>query len=185
MENWKDIIGFEGIYQISDLGRVRRISYPDLGNKGKYKLPYYLKPRKDKDGYLKYTLCNKEIIKNSFSHRLVALNFTENPLNKKEVNHINGLKYDNRVENLEWVTQSENRRHCLKYLNPKLRNNKLSKKTYQYDLQMNLITVFPSAKEAGRQTGIQQTNISECCRGLRKQVGGFIWSYVNVATCND
>jgi hypothetical protein len=177
METWKDVKSFEGIYQINNLGIVRRISYPDSGNKGKYKVPYYLKSRKDKDGYLKYTLCNKEINKNFSSHRLVALHFIENPLNKKEVNHKNGVKDDNRVENLEWVTQSENRQHCLKYLNPKLRNNKLSKKTFQYDLQMNLINVFPSAKEAGRQTGIHQGHISECCRGEIKQANGFIWKY--------
>ena len=185
MEIWKSLKDYEDYFEISSIGNLRRIKFDDEKNKKKFELPFYRKPVLDKDGYLKYKIHINGKYKTFFSHRLVALNFIENPLNKKEVNHINGIKDDNRVENLEWVTQSENRRHCLKYLNPKLRNNKLSKKTYQYDLQMNLITVFPSAKEAGRKTGIQQTNISECCRGLRKQVGGFIWSYVNVATCND
>jgi hypothetical protein len=174
---FKDIKGYENIYQISNCGIVRRISYSDKGNKSKYKLPFYLKDRLDKDGYKKITLTINHNPKQFFVHRLVAIAFIKNQLNKKEVNHIDGNKSNNKAENLEWVTQSENRQHCLKYLNPKLKNNKLSKKVLQFDLKGNLIKMYPSAKQAMRDTGFSQGHISEVCRGEMKTYKKFIWKY--------
>lgn len=174
---WKDIKNYEGIYQVDEIGNVRRISYQDKGNIGKYKLPFVLKPRLDKDGYKRVTLQSKHIAKNKYVHRLVAEAFIPNPENKPQVNHIDGNKANNNVKNLEWVTQSENRIHCLMFLNPQLKNNKNSKKVIQYSIDNKMLNEFPSAKEAGRILHISQGHISEVCRGEKRTYKGYIWKY--------
>lgn len=179
---WKDIIGYEKIYQVSDKGEVKRISYKDCKYKNNLNNEIFLKQATDKDGYKKVSLYNSETnkVKNKFVHRLVAESFLNKDNNKNQVNHKNGIKNDNRLENLEWVNQSENRIHCLKYLNPKLRNNKLSKPVIQLDMNNNYINDYPSSKEAQRQTGIQQSNINQVCNNeKRKSAGGYKWKYKN------
>lgn len=185
MEQWRNVKGYEGVYEVSSLGNVRRISYNDKGNKGKYLLPFYLKKYSDKDGYLKVVLSVKRDPKSMRCHRLVAMAFIDNPFMKKEINHKDGNKANNDINNLEWVTQSENRIHCLENLNPKLRNNKSSKPVYRYDLNYNFICDYPSAKEAMRKTGYSQGHISECCRGELKTYKKCLWSYEKLITCND
>lgn len=99
MENWRDIVGFEGIYKISDLGNVKNINTNRI-----------LKPSFRK-GYLKVCLYKNGLNKTHYIHRLVALNFLKNPYNKTDVNHINKIITDNRLENLEWNTTYENQYH--------------------------------------------------------------------------
>lgn len=179
---WKDVVGYEGIYQVSSFGEIKRISYNDCKNKRNLKTHKIISKQLDKDGYVKVSLYDSKrcYIKNKFVHRLVAEAFLNKIDKRNQVNHINGIKSDNYFKNLEWVSQSGNRKHCLEFLNPKLRNNKLSKPVVQYDMNNNYITEFPSAKEAQRQTGIQQANISQVCRGIkRNHAGGFKWKYKN------
>lgn len=107
-EVWKDIDGFPG-YQVSDLGRVR--SYWNHA-RNMEREPHIVIGTKDKDGYPRVHLHRNVRSVNIFVHRLVAKTFITNPENKQQVNHINGVKDDNRVENLEWCTTNENRQHA-------------------------------------------------------------------------
>ena len=177
-EIWKPIKGYYGL-EVSNQGRVRRTKHTNKGNIGKYKdkLPYILKTSNDKDGYVLVTLSENGKNFHARMHRLVAETFIPNTENKPQVNHINGIKNDNRVENLEWSTRSENIRHRINVLGIKLTNNIKSKPVLQYDMQMNFIKEYPSAKEAHRQTGMSQGHISQCCRGEFKQYNKFIWKY--------
>jgi hypothetical protein len=108
VEEWKKIVGFEN-YEVSNLGRIRRFYIKFI----KYRKPVI------QHGYHTITFSNNNKFNKFFVHRLVALSFIENPLNKKCVNHINGVKTDNRVNNLEWVTHSENEKHSYKILGKK------------------------------------------------------------------
>lgn len=107
-EIWKDIEGYEGLYQVSNFGKVKRL-------KGKYvKEERPLKSAIDRYGYPFYSLSKKKVLKSKTTHRLVAKAFIPNPLNKPAVNHINGIKTDNNVKNLEWCTNKENTQHSIK-----------------------------------------------------------------------
>jgi hypothetical protein len=115
-EVWKDIEGYEGLYQVSSLGNVkslgRRKSVAEKG--GYYNLGDINLRLGNRRGYKSVTLCKDGIPKPFAVHRLVAFAFLENKENKKTVNHINGIKSDNRVDNLEWVSQSEQQIHAIK-----------------------------------------------------------------------
>ena len=103
-ETWRDIKGYEGLYKVSNFGKIK-----SFYKNGKTKI---LKPVPNFKGYERVTLCNRRGNKTIYSvHRLVALAFIENPLLKPEINHINGNKRDNRISNLEWVTGKENCLH--------------------------------------------------------------------------
>lgn len=108
-EIWKDVKGYENIYKVSDIGRIKSLDRIDSNNrrvKGRV-----LKLRHDKDGYVTVELSNKNKGKTMKVHRLVALAFVPNPSNLPQVNHINEIKHDNRVFNLEWSTSRQNKNH--------------------------------------------------------------------------
>jgi hypothetical protein len=111
-EIWKDIKGYEGKYQVSSIGRVKSLQRISTFNNSKgLKKEIIIKTWND-EGYIRVKLSNNSVEKTYRVHRLVANEFLENPFNKSQVNHKNGIKTDNSVENLEWVTNSENSIHA-------------------------------------------------------------------------
>jgi len=143
VEQWKTIPGLDNCYLISDAGRVKSNKYAHLKVNGKILIGGRNK------GYCYYKLMSvKNGEKNCAAHRLVASSFIPNPENKPCVNHKNGIRYDNRVENLEWCTYSENMTHKYRVLKKDIINRKLSKemvfkilstkKSYGYLLELSI-----------------------------------------------
>lgn len=165
IEVFRDIPGYEGLYQVSNLGNVKSLGNGDNNNNvGKERM---LKLRKDKDGYLTVFLSIHNYKKLHKVHRLVALAFLPNPNNYPQINHKDKNRSNNNVDNLEWCTAQYNADYSV------------SKPVNQYSLDGIYIATYKSIKEASRTTGTDQTGIVDCCKGRLKTSGGFIWKYVN------
>lgn len=117
-EIWKDIKGYERLYQVSSNGIIKKLAQKSKSNRSAYRNKIYpekiLKPKINHLGYAKIVLFKNGIGTKFSFHKIAATTFIPNPENKKEVNHINGIKSDNRAENLEWCTRSENVNHSFK-----------------------------------------------------------------------
>ena len=179
-EIWKDIKGYKGIYQVSNLGNVK--SLPRKTNNQYYK-GLYLKQYIYK-GYLRLQLTKHSKSKWFLVHRLVAEAFIPNPKNKPQVNHIDGNKLNNKVDNLEWVTPSENQIHSYQVLKniPSMKNHfgsnhVAAKSIYQFDTNNKFIKKWNSIIEVTKTLNICACNITDCAKGNRKTAGGFIWKY--------
>jgi hypothetical protein len=174
METWKDVVGFEGFYQVSDKGRVKRLPTETLRKDGKrYHRPLrILKPFKNPKGYLLVDLGKKMFQ----VHRLVAIHFIENPKTLPQVNHKDGIKSNNEVSNLEWCTNLENMQHANQ---TGLRTyDWLKKKIAQIDIKTGeTIKVWDSTREAKR-AGFNSVEKVASDKYPNKSCGGFHWKYV-------
>jgi hypothetical protein len=177
MEIWKDI---SDIYQVSNLGNVRSKDRVVVRNNGR-KLSIkgkLLTPNKDGNGYFQVPVPKRELV-----HRLVAKAFIPNPEGKTQVNHIDGNKTNNVVDNLEWCTRSENMIHAYKHGLCREHADNAHKATEkaieQYSKDGDFIARYVSAREAFRQTGVQWSNISACARGVKQLAGGYVWRFTN------
>ena len=186
-EIWKDIKEYEGLYQVSNLGKIRTLDrYVNClyGQKRLLK-GQIVKLFKNNSGYFIVSLYRENKFKNFLVHRLVAQAFIQNSENKSEVNHIDGNKENNCVDNLEWVTKSENELHASKtglterHKKIVAENNKKikSKKVLQYSLNGEFLKEYCSVSEAARENNFSTGAISNCCRKERKRAYNYIWKY--------
>lgn len=194
MEIWKDINGYNGLYQVSNNGNVKSLERMCRQFNGhcycnRKVTEKILKGRKDTKGYLQVELSKNGKQRKYLVHKLVAMMFIPNPHNKPQINHINGRKNDNRVDNLEWVTPSENVIHAYKtgLLNiddivkhcRKL-GEKSAKKVNQYNLQGEYVKTWDSISEAHRSLKVDCSSISRCCRNKQQSAGGYKWAYFSI-----
>ena len=185
-EKWKDIKGYESLYQISSFGRIKSVSHSWVGF-GKEIVcttkEKILSRKTNKAGYEQVVLYKGNESKTFLVHRLVAEVFIPNPNNFPCVNHKNEIKTDNRAENLEWCTYSYNNNYGSRINKTisKTKNGVLSKPVIQYSLDGIFVAEYPSTAEIKRQYGFNCGNISSCCNGKQKTAYGFKWKYKEVA----
>ena len=176
-EVWKDIQGYEGKYQVSNLGNVKSVNYH------RTKKERILTPHKI-SGYLIVKLYKNGIQKNFLIHRLVSQAFIENPENLPEVNHIDENKLNNRVDNLEFCDRKYNNNYG-SHNERGLETKKLRKcknaeiPVLQFTKDGKFVNEYKSISEAARCTGINQGNIVSCLKGRLLTAGGFVWKYKN------
>lgn len=186
-EIWKDIPWYEWLYQASNIGRIKSFKLHNWSSER------ILKNSINWENYLQVNLYN--IVRKIYRvNRIIAETFIPNPDNKPQVNHINWIKTDNRVENLEWCTASENGKHAYRTWLSRITDNHhfyknhprkwkfwwdniLSKSIIQYSKNLEFIKEWESIIDAERELKIYSTNIVNCCRWKWKTAGGFIWKY--------
>ena len=171
-EIWKDVKGYEGIYKVSNYGNVKVLTRGVFNAKILCQRKGRLfNKNKNTRGYINISLTKDGIKKNKLVHRLVAETFIENEKKYIQVNHKDGNKTNNMVDNLEWCSPKQNISHAIKQGLIK------TKTIYQYDKNMNLINIYVSSKEAFSKTNVDRASIIKCCNGLRKTAGGYIWKH--------
>ena len=157
-EIWKDVAEYEGFYKVSNKGNVYSVGR--VSSQGKKCGGLTLKPRNHRDGYLQVMLCKNGIRKNKLIHRLVAEAFIPNPESLPEVNHIDEVKGNNNIENLEWCTGKYNSNHGT-------RNERARKKVRAVNIKTGEVLTFNSTAEAGCK-GYDRGGVSAACRGVYK-----------------
>lgn len=193
-ESWKDIEGYEGLYQVSNTGKVKSISH-----KVKFRHFHRLIPERelrlatDKFGYKRVCLTVDNKKYTARVHRLVAIAFIPNSKNLPCVNHLDENKANNNVSNLTWVTYKENSNYgtvkerrvsnfdyASKVKNTDIRAmaKKLKIPLIQKDLFGNTIKIWESGTDAALELNINQGNISSCCNGIRNHAGGYKWEFL-------
>lgn len=159
MEQWRDIQDYEGIYQVSNKGRVRSLKF------GKTKI---LSLGRTTSGHMQVKFLKNGTAKNISVHQLVAQTFIPNPNNCDVIHHKDHNQENNMVENLEWMTKQEH---------DSIHSDDRKIKVYQYRLDNELVAIWSSASEASKQLNFNVSHIVDCCNGKRKTHKGYKWSY--------
>ena len=192
-EIWKDIKCYECLYQVSNLGQIKRISRKKFGRGAKGNtVERILKQEICNSGYLRVTLYCGGTAKRYLVHRIVGTAFAPNPDNFPEINHKDENKLNNTAENLEWCTSKYNsnygtaKERALKNrdIAKQVENTdykaiakKTSKRVKQLSQDGSLIRVWKSQIQASRELGVSQGGISNCCVGRKETAGGYRWEY--------
>lgn len=178
VEIWKSVIGYEGLYEVSNMGRVKSLERNIVkGRGGLCKIEErILKSGKDKDGYPQVVLCKEGKRKTCKIHRLVATAFIDNPNNLPQINHIDEIKTNNCVDNLEWCD-------CKYNINYGSHNEKMIKSIsisiLQFSKTGDFIRRWDSTAQVEKELGINNSNINSCIKGKRKSAGGYKWGYTD------
>lgn len=178
-EIWKPIKGYEGLYEVSNLGRVKSLSRKSTYTGRMYETKI-LKPHVNTKMYLDVDLCRNGVQKRHRIHRLVAEMFIPNPNNKPQVNHIDCDKSNNRIDNLEWCDNSENQKHAFANgLNHrgKFGESPKAKVVLQYTLDGVLVQEWDSITRIKHERGYCDSFISHCCKGKCNKAYNYIWKY--------
>jgi len=178
-ETWKDVIGYEGLYQVSSYGRVFSL----ISNK-------YLSLC-NSSGYNRVILSKNGMSKYIHVHRLVANAFISNPYKKPCIDHIDGNRRNNKIDNLRWVTYCENNNNEItkNRIKTMVKISYIKGRKYPYmKLQKKIICVetgtkYNSLKEAQNKTGISRSSICMCCKKQRQTAGGYHWKYAEKEAC--
>lgn len=173
------ISGFEGLYEINTAGQVISLERPKR-NTFTAKLPYRVLIPLRREGY-EYVVLHKEGEKLDISiHRLMCLTFLPNPENKKFVNHLNGVRNNNPLWNVEWATPKENAQHAYDtglQVGIRNENHYLSKPVIQLTRKGEFVKEWPSMNEVTRSLGYVTSTISACCKGIRKTAYNYKWKF--------
>lgn len=173
-EQWKPIEGYEGCYEVSDLGNVRSVAHKVNIKSGKQRnSPSRVLVQKTvRNGYRQVGLSQYGKSKWVGVHRLVATAFVPNPEGLPQVNHINENKTDNRADNLEWCSQSYNCKYGHR------NDTMIEQRSRKVERLMgNVIVTYNSIRSAAEKTGVSAAHICQCCKGDRKTAGGMQWRY--------
>lgn len=170
-KEWRTIRGFS-LYEVSNYGEVRKVKDKKI-----------ISQREDRDGYKHVGIYNDYGVRKDLRvHRLVAIEFIDNPYNKPVVNHLNENVRDNHVSNLQWATYKENSNHgTLKERQKKARKDNINTINYRVvriSMDGNIIGIYDSVNHAHKETGVRSDRIAGCCRGKYKTAGYSMWQYI-------
>ena len=168
-EVWKDVLGYEGLYKVSNKGNV--FSVGRVSSQGKKCGGLTLNPRNVGAGYLQVSLYKNGKMKGEYVHRLVAEAFIPNPESLPQINHIDEVKVNNELSNLEWCTREYNNNYGTRV---ERFTQALSKKVRAVNVETGEVVTFNSTQEAGRK-GYSNSSVSAACRGVYNTGGGNLY----------
>lgn len=185
VEVWKPIAGYEGLYEVSNTGRVRKLRF--INNRANKEKVFDIKPKNNGTGYLKVFLYKGGKARQMLVHRLVADAFLDKQDGKGFVNHKDGNKHNNNADNLEWCTRSENMKHAymkgLAHAQAKGKYGKDNPKAIpvsMFSKDGKLLATFGSLIDAAMFIGAKSSGqICSCCKGRLKTAHGYVWRYAN------